>query len=132
MNWKQVIDPFNNIALSALAAAIPIVFIFWALIIRKMKGYQACLLTTGLAIVVAIIAYGMPTGLALLSTADGALYGLFTICWIIIGAMFLYNITVRSGQFDILRNFMSSITTDRRLQAHRSRRGRLWMLLYKF
>jgi lactate permease len=117
MNWKQVIDPFNNIALSALAAAIPILFIFWALIIRKMKGYLACLFTSILAIVVSIIAYGMPTGLALLSTADGALYGLFNICWIIIGAMFLYNVTVRSGQFDILRNFMSSITTDRRLQA---------------
>lgn len=117
MHWTQLTNPFNNIALSALAAAIPILFIFWALIIKKMKGYQACLLTTSLAVLVAIITYRMPVGLALLSTADGALYGLFTISWIIIGAIFLYNITVISGQFEIIKNFMASITNDRRLQA---------------
>ena len=117
MIWTQITDPFRSIPLSALTAAIPIAFIFWALIIKKMKGYKACLITTLLAIGVAIIAYRMPVGLALLSTADGALYGLFTICWIIIGAIFLYNITVISGQFEIIKNFMASITTDRRLQA---------------
>ncbi len=117
MNWTQVINPFGNIALSALVAAIPIVFIFWALIIKKMKGYKASLLTTLLAVLVAILAYGMPAGLALISTADGAMYGIFTISWIIIGAMFLYNITVISGQFEIIKNFMASITVDRRLQA---------------
>jgi lactate permease len=117
MNWTQITNPFGNLPLSALVAAIPIGFIFWALIIKKMKGYKASLLTTLLAVVLAIVAYRMPVGLALLSTADGALYGLFTICWIIIGAIFLYNITVISGKFEIIKNFMASITTDRRLQA---------------
>lgn len=117
MNWTQVINPFKSIPLSALVAAIPIFFIFWALIIKKMKGYKASLLTTLLAVLIAILAYGMPTGLALLSTADGALYGVFTISWIVIGAMFLYNIAVTSGQFEIIKNFMASITVDRRLQA---------------
>jgi len=117
MNWTQITNPFGNLPLSALVAAIPIGFIFWALIIKKMKGYMASLLTTLLAVALAIVAYRMPVGLALLSTADGALYGLFTICWIIIGAIFLYNITVISGKFEIIKNFMASITTDRRLQA---------------
>ena len=117
MNWTQVVDPFNNIVISALIAAIPITFIFWALIIRKMKGYLASLFTVLIAVVLAIIIYGMPVKLALASTLHGALYGLLPICWVIIGAMFLYNVTVRSGQFEIIKNFMASITTDRRLQA---------------
>lgn len=117
VNWTQVVDPLNSIVISALIAAIPIAFIFWALIIKKMKGYLASLLTVLIAIVLAIVVYGMPVRLALASTLHGALYGLLPICWVIIGAMFLYNVTVSSGQFEIIKNFMASITTDRRLQA---------------
>jgi lactate permease len=107
----------DNIALSALVAAIPVLFIFWALIIKKIKGYQASLFTTIIAVLIAVMVYKMPVKLALLSTLHGAMYGFFPICWIIIAAVFLYNITVKSGQFDIIRNFMASITSDRRLQA---------------
>lgn len=117
MVWKQVIDPFNNIALSVLVAAVPILFIFWALIIRKMKGYQASLIATAIAMVIAVLVYGMPIKLALLSAAHGALYGLFPICWLVVMAVFLFNITVKSGQFEIIKHFMASITSDRRLQA---------------
>ena len=117
MVWKQVIDPFNQIWLSALVAALPILFIFWALIIRKMKGYRASLIAIGIAMVIAIVVYGMPVKLALLSAAHGALYGLFPICWLVIMAVFLFNITVKSGQFEIIKQFMASITSDRRLQA---------------
>ena len=117
MNWTQVIDPFKNIGLSALIALIPILFIFWALIIKKMKGYQASLIAVVLAIVIAFFIYGMPFRLALLSTANGIMYGLFPICWIIITAVFLFNITVKSGQFEIIKHFMASVTSDRRLQA---------------
>ncbi len=117
MKWTQIIDPLNNLALSALVAAVPVIFIFSALIIKKMKGYKASLLTALVAILVAMFLYGMPAKLALLSAFNGMLYGLFPICWIIIGAVYLYNITVKSGQFEIIKNFMASITTDRRLQA---------------
>lgn len=117
MNWTQVVDPLNSTLLSALAAAVPIIFIFWALIIKKMKGYKASLLTLAIALLFALFIYGMPVKLALSSTLHGALYGLFPICWVIIGAVFLYNVTVKSGQFEIIKNFMASITPDRRLQA---------------
>lgn len=117
MVWKQVIDPFNNIILSVLVASVPILFIFWALIIRKMKGYQASLIATGLAMLIAIFVYGMPLKLALLSAAHGALYGLFPICWLVIMAVFLFNLTVKSGQFEIIKHVMGAITADRRLQA---------------
>jgi lactate permease len=117
MNWTQVIDPFNNIGLSALVAVLPILFIFWALVIKKMKGYKTSLFATLLTILIAIVIYRMPAKLALLSAANGALYGLFPICWIVITAVFLFNITVKSGQFEVIKHFMASITSDRRLQA---------------
>src|SRR5688572_12005156 len=117
MNWRQLIDPFNNIALSALVAAVPILFIFWALIIKKMKGYKASLIATAISILIAIFVYRMPFNLAFLSTANGALYGLFPICWIVITAFFLFNITIESGQFEVIKHFMASLTSDRRLQA---------------
>jgi lactate permease len=117
MKWTQLIDPANHLGLSALIASIPILFIFWALIIKKMKGYMASALTLLIAFVVAAVVYGMPIKTALLSSFHGILYGLFPICWIIIGAVFLYNITVKRGQLEIIKNFMASITSDRRLQA---------------
>jgi lactate permease len=117
MTWTQVIDPCHNRLASLGFALIPVLAIFWALIIRKMKGYQASLLATAVALLVAIGIYRMPVTLALLSTFNGAIYGLFPICWIILPAVFLFNITVRSGQFTIIRHFMASITSDRRIQA---------------
>lgn len=116
MFWSQQIDPFNILAISALVAALPIFFIFIALY-KKMKGYLASLLTVLLAIFIAVVVYGMPVKLSLLSVMHGAMYGLLPICWIIITAVFLFNITVESGQFAIIKNFMASVTPDRRLQA---------------
>jgi lactate permease len=117
MTWTQLTNPLHHLGLSALVAASPIAFIFWALIIRKMKGHIVSLLTVLAGWLIAVLVYGMPARLALMSLADGALYGLFTICWIILGVLFLYNLTVVAGQFEVIRNFMASVTTDRRLQA---------------
>lgn len=117
MKWTQVTDPFGHLAFSALVASLPVFFIFWALILKKMKGYKASLLTLLVAIAVATFVYGMPVSLAFLSGVYGALYGLFPICWIIVGAVFLFTITVKSGQFEIIKTFMASVTQDRRLQA---------------
>jgi len=116
MPWIQTIDPLKNIPLSALVAAIPVIFIFWALI-KKMKGYITSLLALAIAIFIALLIYGMPLKLAMLSTLHGSLYGLFPISWIIISAVFLFNATVKRGQFEVIKSFMASITPDRRLQA---------------
>ncbi|GAB3511278.1 lactate permease LctP family transporter [Spirosoma knui] len=117
MKWIQVIDPLNNMILSVLVAAVPIIFIFWALIIKKMKGYQASLIAIVIATIIAILVYGMPVKLAVLSIGHGALYGLFPICWLVVMSVFLFNLTVKSGQFEIIKHYMASITSDRRLQA---------------
>ncbi|HEY4111386.1 lactate permease LctP family transporter [Puia sp.] len=117
MPWIQPIDPCHNLLLSAGVALIPILIIFWALVLRKMKGFQAGLLAIGAAFLIAILVYRMPVKLTLLSTGNGALYGLFPICWIILPAVFLFNCTIHSGQFEIIRHFMSTISADRRIQA---------------
>ena len=117
MHWTQINDPFNNICLSILAALVPILFIFWALLIKKMKGYAASIIATGIALLIATAIYRMPVTLGVLSTSSGIVYGLFPICWLIITALFLFNITVESGQFEVIKHFMASVTSDRRLQA---------------
>jgi lactate permease len=117
MTWIQPVDPFKNIALSALVAILPVLVIFWALIIKKTKGYKASLMACTVAIIIAVLIYKMPVKLAVLSATNGAIYGFFPICWIVISAVFLFNITVKSGQFEIIKHFMASITADRRLQA---------------
>ena len=116
MTWLQNTNPLHNLPLSAITAAIPVAFIFWALIIRKMAGYKASVLTALIALTLAIIVYRMPVRLALLSGFHGMLYGVFPICWIIITALFLFNVIVRSGKFEVIKNCMASITADRRLQ----------------
>lgn len=115
--WTQTFDPLGGIFLSASAAALPVVFLFWALAVRRMNGHVAGLCTTGVALAVAVAVYRMPVGIALASTVQGALYGLFPIGWIVIAAVFLYRITVESGQFETIKNSIASITEDRRLQA---------------
>ncbi|HVS95163.1 MAG TPA: L-lactate permease [Puia sp.] len=117
MAWLQPTDPLRNLMASVLVAVLPVLVIFWALIIRKMRGWQAGILATAAAGLIAVAVYRMPLRLALLSTITGAAYGLFPICWIVLTAVFLFNITVRSGQFEVIRHFMAGITADRRIQA---------------
>src|SRR3984957_12640708 len=113
----QPTDPCHNMLASAIIAILPVSVIFWALVARKMKGYQAALLAGAAALLIATFIYKMPIQLALLSSLNGAVYGLFPICWIVFNAVFLFNTTIRSGQFEIIRHFMASVTSDRRIQA---------------
>lgn len=82
-----------------------------------MKGYVAGFTTLLVALVLAIFAYQMPVATALMSATQGAVYGLLPIGWIIVTSVFLYNITVKTGQFNIIRSSVLSITEDRRIQA---------------
>ena len=116
MGWLQTIDPLHNFFLSAAASLLPVLFIFWALIIKKMRGYRAALMTTGLALLLAVTAYKMPVRLAVLSVLHGSLYGLFPICWITLNALFMFNVMVKSGQFEVIKIFLANISPDRRLQ----------------
>ncbi|MGC8718937.1 MAG: L-lactate permease [Thermodesulforhabdaceae bacterium] len=117
MAWQMNVNPLGNIGLSSLVASIPIIFLFWALAIRRMKGHWAALITAFIATVVAILFYKMPLKLALLSGFNGFLFGLWPVSWIIVTAIFLYNLTVETGHFEVIKNSLSAISNDRRIQA---------------
>ena len=114
--WTQIYTPLGSLWLSALAAAVPILFFFVALALLRMKGHVAAAITLALAVAVAIGAYGMPAPQAFAAAGFGFAYGLWPIAWIIVTAVFLYKIVVKTGQFDIIRASVLSITDDQRLQ----------------
>ena len=114
--WQQIYDPLGNLWLSAFIAAIPIIFFFVALAVFRMKGYIAGTITVALALLVAIFFYNMPAEMAFASAVYGFLFGLWPIAWIIVTAVFLYKVTVKTGQFEIIRSSVVSVTEDQRLQ----------------
>lgn len=116
MEYIQNFTPVgDSLGISAIVALIPIIT-FLLTIARKMAAWKASLLTLIVTIVIAVIAYQMPVILPIMSATQGALFGLFPICWIILNSVFLYNLTVKTGKFDRIRDSIVSITDDRRLQ----------------
>ncbi|MCX7210998.1 MAG: L-lactate permease [Burkholderiales bacterium] len=114
--WSQVYDPFNNVLLSTLAAAIPVVIMLAALAFFHIKAHIAALMGLVSALVVAVWGFTMPADAAVASALYGACYGLFPIGWIILNVIFLYQLTDRKGQFKVLRESIAGISGDRRLQ----------------
>lgn len=114
--WHQIYTPLGSLWLSALVAAVPILFFFVALAGLRLKGHVAAAITLVLALGVAIFEYGMPVKQALVSAGFGFAYGIWPIAWIIVTAVFLYKIVVKTGQFEVIRASVLSITDDQRLQ----------------
>ncbi|WP_411851241.1 L-lactate permease [Stenotrophomonas sp. LGBM10] len=114
--WQQLYDPAGNLWLSSLIALLPIAFFFVALAVLRMKGWLAGTLTVAIALAVALLFYRMPLQQAVAAGAYGFIYGLWPIAWIILGAVFLYKVSVKTGQFDIIRASILSVTEDQRLQ----------------
>lgn len=115
--YEQVYEPVaGNLALSTLVAAIPIIVLFVLLAGVRMAAQWASLTTLATAFVIAVLVYGMPPGLAVSSTLLGAFFGLFPIVWIVINAIFIYNVIVDTGQFDVLRDSLAGVSNDRRIQ----------------
>ncbi|WP_319402618.1 lactate permease LctP family transporter [uncultured Anaeromusa sp.] len=117
MTWVQGYDPMGNIILSAIVAGIPLYILLFLLGVKKTPGHFAAAAAVVSALVVAVAAWGMPAGLAINSVFCGAAFGLFPIVWIVVTAIWVYNMTVESGEFEIIKNSLASITEDRRLQA---------------
>ena len=117
MAWTQVYDPAGSVVLSALSAAIPLMVLFYMLAIRRAKGHVAAIVGLAVAFVLAVALWGMPFGTAVSSVAYGMANGLFPIVWIVITAVWVYNMTVESGEFEIIKDSLARLTDDRRLQA---------------
>ncbi|EAJ7097248.1 L-lactate permease [Campylobacter upsaliensis] len=114
--YQQLTDPLGSIWLSALLAFLPIFCFLICLLVFKLKGYQAGFITVIVASVVAFYAYGMPFSLIGASFVQGFAQGMWPIAWIIIAAIFLYKLSVKSGSFEVIKESVMTITPDHRIQ----------------
>ena len=116
--YTQDFDPVSSsLGLSAIFGALPIVTLFVLLGGFKLKAQWAALISLGVAMLVALIVYGMPADQTLLSASEGATFGIFPIMWIVIAAIWVYNMTVATGHFAVLRRSFAAISDDQRVQA---------------
>ena len=116
--YQQVLDPVSNsLGLTTVFAVLPLVTLFVMLGVLRTKAYVAGLTALVVALLVAIVVYGMPLGQAGLSATEGAVFGFFPILWIVINAIWIYNMTVATGHFAVLRRAFGQISNDKRIQA---------------
>jgi lactate permease len=116
--YRQVLDPVaHSLAWSSLVAALPLLTLFVLLGILRMRAWLASVIALVVALVIAVWAYGMPTGQAVLAGSEGAIFGFFPILWIVINAIWIYTMTVDTGHFDVLRRTFAQVSDDQRIQA---------------
>ncbi len=117
MNWTQIYTPVaGSLALSALVAALPVVVLLGLLAFGHAKAHWAALAGLAASLGVAILIFGMPVRLAAAAALMGAAYGLFPIGWIVLGAIFVYDVTVKSGDFEVVKDTIAGVGSDRRVQ----------------
>jgi lactate permease len=116
--WTQAYTPlFDSLASSAVAAALPILVLGYALAVRRAAAWKAAVLALVSAVVVACGVYDMPPVMAIAASAYGALFGLFALGWMVFAAILLFDIVVASGRFDDIRASLASVSPDMRIQA---------------
>jgi lactate permease len=116
--WQHNYEPIaGSLGISALFAAVPIVVLFVMLGVLRKPAWMSALAALASALIVALGAYGMPVQLALISAIYGAAFGLFPIAWIVFASIMLYRLAVDTGKFEIIKDSIGGLTTDRRLQA---------------
>ena len=116
--WQHNYEPVgDNLGLSAVVAAIPILVLFFMLGIRRKPAWMAATSALLSALIVAVFVYGMPAPLAIVSTLYGAAFGVFPIAWIVFASIMLYRLAVDTGKFEVIKDSIGGLTNDRRLQA---------------
>jgi lactate permease len=116
--WQHNYEPLaGSLGLSAIVAAVPIVVLFLMLGVLRKPSWISALAALGSALLVALVVYGMPAKLAILSIIYGAAYGLFPIAWVVFTSIMLYRLVVDTGKFEVIKNSVGGLTDDRRLQA---------------
>jgi lactate permease len=114
--WNQVYNPFNNTVLSTIAAAVPVVTLLVLIASGKVKAHIAAIIAVILANLIAIFVFTMPAGMSIRASVLGIVAGFFPIGWIVLNVIFLYQLTVATGQFELLKRAVGGVTEDRRLQ----------------
>jgi lactate permease len=114
--WNQVYNPFGNAAFSTIAAAIPVVTLLVLIASGKVKAHIAAIIALITANLIAIIVFTMPAGMSVRASLLGVVAGFFPIGWIVLNVIYLYQITVITGKFELLKRAVGGVTEDRRLQ----------------
>lgn len=116
--WQHNYAPIaGSLGVSAVVAAIPILVLFVMLGVLRKPAWMAALTALGSALLVALLVYGMPMPLAIISALYGAAFGLFPIAWVVFASVMLYRLAVDTGKFEIIKDSVGGLTNDRRLQA---------------
>ena len=115
--WIQQYNPSSNIYISAIIASIPLFLLFYLLAIRRTPGHISATISLLAAFLIATTIWSMPIHFAINATLLGMIFGIFPIIWIIVTTIWLYNMTIETKQFEIIKTSLSKITDDRRLQA---------------
>src|SRR5258708_1037799 len=117
MHWSQNYAPAGGIGTSALIAAIPVVILLGLLAFWHVRAQLAAILALCGAMAIAVAGYGMPAKLAIAAAAYGAAFGFLPIGWLIINAIFIYQLSVETGQFTVLQKQIAGVSGDRRIRA---------------
>ncbi|MGO9351088.1 MAG: L-lactate permease [Mycobacterium sp.] len=116
--YRQILDPVaHSLAWSSLAAVLPLAALFLMLGVLRVRAWMASLASLAVAIVIAVAVYRMPIGQAALAGSEGAVFGFYPILWIVINAIWVYQMTVQTGHFDVLRRSFATVSDDHRVQA---------------
>src|SRR5438128_1681683 len=114
--WDQIYNPLNNTVLSTIAAAVPVVTLLVLIASGKVKAHIAAIIAVIVTNLITIVIYHMPADMSVRATLLGVVTGFFPIGWIVLNVIFLYQITVATGRFELLKRAVGGVTEDRRLQ----------------
>src|SRR6476660_6977968 len=116
MNWQQVYDPFDNKLLSTAVSALPVLTLFFVLVGLKKRVWVSALSGLLMAVALALLVFKMPAVLVVTAAGHGFIFGLLRIAWIVVGSIFLYNVASETGQFQIMKDSIAGLSSDKRLQ----------------
>src|SRR5215468_2849506 len=114
--WTQNYDPLGSWPLSTLVAAAPVLTLFFVLVVLKKRVWFSAMCGMLMAVFLALVVFRMPATMVGASAAHGVVFGILRIAWIIIASMFLYNVAVETGQFQVMKDSIASLSSDKRLQ----------------
>jgi lactate permease len=116
MTWQQIYDPFNSRLLSALVSALPVLTLFFVLVGLKKRVWISALSGLMMAVALALLVFKMPAVLVVTAAGHGFIFGLLRIAWIVVGSIFLYNVASETGQFQVMKDSIAVLSSDKRLQ----------------
>src|SRR4051794_32208196 len=116
MTWQQVYDPVNSWILSTAVSALPVLTLFFVLVALRKSVWVSAFCGFLMAVMLALVVFRMPALMVAAAALHGVIFGIFRIAWIVVASMFLYNVAVETGQFQVMKDSIAGLASDKRLQ----------------